>query len=599
MPGKARVAVMSLATLLSSWTFSTEGQQKADVLLQGGMLLDGTGSPARRADVAVRDGRITGISESLRVEAARVIDVSGLYVAPGFIDLHSHAELGLSDPYLAAAKNNLTQGITTVVVGQDGRHAWPLGGTLAEQVGVWRAQGVGQNVIPLAGQGSARLEVMGWSDQPATASEARSIGARIDSILRQGAWGVSTGLGYFPGRHSPTEEVIEATRPVKAFDGLYISHLRDQGDGLLESIEETIRIGRETGVRVVATHLKSAGRRNWGGGRAAVARIAEARAQGVAIFADLYPYQTSSDGIDVSLVPLSAIFDREEIAALLAPQGIGPTEFVEWAYRRNPGLAYLAKKDYVLKQPPEVIHRYLSDLDELRSSPAVRHRIRQILTDPRKAEALLGAVERRIGGPGGAEIFQIERHPEESLVGRTLAEAARTRAVSAARAAVDLTLEGAAFTQLHMAEEDIVTFIQQPYMAACTDGWIPDYGNGLTHPRSYGTFTRRLRRYVYDLHAIDLPFAISTATGLPAEIIGLHDRGLAKEGQWADLIAFDPRKVGDRATYRNPHRYSEGIEWVLVNGKVVVEKGEVNGQRAGRVLLKTEATPPPTPSSGR
>jgi N-acyl-D-aspartate/D-glutamate deacylase len=597
MSRKPAICVL-LGGLFSLWTPSTPAQQQADLLLRGGMLLDGTGSPARPADLVIRGGRIAALGDSRGFQAARVIDVSGLYLAPGFIDLHSHAELGLSDPHLAGAKNNLTQGITTVVVGQDGRHAWPLGGSLREQVELWRSHGVGHNIVPLAGQGSARLEVMGWSDQRASLEQAQAVGARVESLLREGAWGLSTGLGYFPGRHSPTEEVIEATRPVKRFDGFYISHLRDQGDNLLESIEETIRIGRATGVRVVATHIKSAGRRNWGKAREAVARIAQARREGVPIFADLYPYETSSDGIDVSLVPLGLLYEREEIGAMLAPEGVGPSSYLEWAYRRDPGLAFRFKKDFMRNQPPEVIYRFLSDLDELSStSPAVRQRIRQILADPEKAELLIRAVERRIDGPGGAEIYQIERHAEDSLVGRTLAEVARARGVSAARAAVDLTLEGAAFTQLHMAEEDIITFIQQPFMAACTDGWIPDYGNGLTHPRSYGTFTRRLRRYVYDLRVIDLPLAIHTATGLPAEIVGFSDRGLLKEGQWADVIAFDPRKVGDNATYRNPHRYSDGIRWVLVNGEIALEGGEVNGRRAGRVLLKTEGAAPPT--SGR
>jgi N-acyl-D-aspartate/D-glutamate deacylase len=584
------VSAVSILVFLNS--ASAEAQGRADVLLRGGMLLDGTGSPARRADVAIRDGRIAAVGDLPSWVATRAIDVAGLYVTPGFIDLHSHAELGLSDPHLAEARNNLTQGITTVVVGQDGRHAWPLGGTLAEQAAVWRRHGVGNNVVPLIGQGSARIEAVGWSEEPASADQSMAIAERVAAVLKEGAWGISTGLGYFPGRHSSTEEIIEATVPVKAIDGFYISHLRNQGDRLMESIEETIRIGKEAGVRAVATHIKSAGRRNWGKASEAMATIARAREEGLPIYADLYPYDTSSDGIDVALVPVGALFGRDEIGPLMAPAGSSSKEVLDWAYRLNPALSFRVTRSFAEAQPPDVIYRNLFDIDRLRSEPAYRHRLREVLADAARAPELLRAVAERIEGPGGGDLFEIAGHPDEDLVGLRLSEIASSRGLSEARTAVQLTLEGASFTQLHMAEEDVATFIQQPFMAACTDGWIPEYGQGWTHPRSYGTFTRRIRRYVYDLRVIELPFAVHSATGLAAEIIGLEDRGTIQEGHWADVIAFDPRKVRDRATYRHPHRFSEGIEWVLVNGEAVVEQGMPNGRRAGRVLLKTEAAPP-------
>ena len=579
--------------LLLLLTFSAAASaQDADVLLRGGMVIDGTGSQARRADVAIRDGRIVAVGDLTDRNAARVIDASGLYVTPGFIDIHSHAETGISDPDLATSANNLLQGITTVVVGQDGRHAWPVGGSLTERAALWRRQGVGTNIIPLAGQGSARVEVMGWSDQPATEAERKAIADHVASILEEGAWGLSSGLGYFPGRHSPPEEVIDAARPVAAIDGFYISHMRNQGDMLLESIDETITLSRETGIRVVTTHMKAAPKRNWGKAGPAVAQITEARARGVKIYADLYPYETSSDGIDVGLIPLRAVFDRDEIPGLVAPAGADPSEVVRWIYRMRPAMASRLTLDVALENPELALRNALGATNGLRNEPVFRIRVRERLADATKSEALLAAVQSRIDGPGGASIFEIAAHPEEELIGLRLSDVSRARGISDARAAVDLTLEGASFTQLHMSDDDVVTYIQQPYMAGGTDGWVPEYGDGLTHPRSYGTFTRRIRRYVYDLGVIELPFAIRTATGLPAEIIGLEDRGLIEEGQWADVIAFDPTRIRDRATYRKPHRYSEGIEWVLVNGEVVVDSGKVNGHRAGRVLLKTESATP-------
>ncbi|MFQ5929564.1 MAG: amidohydrolase family protein [Acidobacteriota bacterium] len=563
-------------------------EQFADVLIRGGRVLDGTRSAVFQRDVAIKDGRILAVGDLKEMQANKIIDALGYYVTPGFIDMHSHARRGLSNPHLASAINNVTQGITTVVVGQDGRHAWPVGSSLAQQVKLWRSQGVGNNLIPLVGHGSARLEVMGWDQGRASPEQAEAIANRVKEDLKQGAWGISTGLSYIPGRYSSTEEVIEATRPVREIDGFYISHLRDQGDHLLEAIEEMLRISEATGVRVVATHIKSAGRRNWGGSGAAVKRISKARRQGIPAYADLYPYETSSDGVDVSLVNWMSLFAQQEIQSWLPPVEIPTSDFLSWVYRVNPTIGQFFTIGFVKQQPERTIRSMVLDglLDRLRSEEVVRQRLREVRADPQRHHFLLRSVQQRIDWPGGAELFRIEKHPDESLVGLSLAEAALIRDVSPAQAAVQLTLEGAVFTQFHMSEEDIITFIQQPYVAGCTDGWVPEYGIGMTHPRSYGAFTRRLRRYVYELKVIDLPLAIHTATGLPAEIIGLTDRGYIKVGQWADLIVFDPRRVRDRATFRNPHQYSEGIEWVFINGKVVVENGKPNGHRAGRVLLR-------------
>lgn len=521
--------------------------------------------------------------------ASRTIDVSGLYVAPGFIDLHSHADWGLSDPYLAGAGSNLAQGITTVVVGQDGRHAWPLGGSFSRQVALWQRQGIGNNIIPLVGQGSARYEVMGFGKEPATAEQRKAIAARISSLLEAGAWGLSSGLSYEPGVFSPPEEVVEAARPLAKFGGFYISHMRDQGDKLIPAIEETIDVGRQIGVRVVVTHIKSGGKANWGKSAQAVAVMKEARARGLEVYGDLYPYETPAEGIDVTFVPLTAIFSPDELRELATPFALKRAEAIQLAVRVNPTLQYFVDPDFLRKLPESRRADALGKPQWLERQPIYRRRIRNLLYDDSKSKTILSTAERLISlSGGGGELVEVSYHPDERFTGKRLSDLAKQYGVTEARAAVELTLQGAKFTQFAFSEDDIVRFIQQPFIAGGSDGILPEYGDGYTHPRSYGTFARRIRRYVYDLGVIDLPFAIRTATALAAEIVGLTDRGVIEKGRWADIIVFDPKRIRDYSTYQRPHRWSDGIDWVLVNGEIELENGDTTDRRAGRVLLKRE-----------
>ncbi len=563
------------------------------VAIRGGRIIDGTSAPAFAGDLYVRDGRIAKIGDLGELEADRIIDATGLYVIPGFIDLHSHAEAGLSDPRLAAAVNNITQGITTVVVGQDGRHPWPVGSNLTAQVAKWKSHGLGNNLIPLLGQGSIRLEVMGWSSEPATPSQTQRAAAKVREYLAQGAWGISTGLSYTPGCFSPTEEVVASTRPVKETDGFYISHLRDQSDYLLEALDELVEIAKATGVRVVATHIKCAGPRNWGKAGAAVARLMKARKSGLAVYADLYPYATSGNGIHVSPRSLETSIqdlDRSDWEFL---QELSMKELVRTAYRLNPALKALYTNEFLLRQPASTIQSGLIDSlrEHVPSESSSLQRLRQLMEDPQQRAGAVRRLAQEIRLSGGGDQFQIAKHPEPSLLGVSISEVARRRQLSEAQTCLDLVLEGALFTQFHMSEEDVMTFIKQPFVAACTDGRIPKHGKEKIHPRSYGTFARRLHRYVNTLAVIDLAFAVHTGTGLPAEIIGLRDRGLIRTGQWADIVIFDAKRIRDKATFSDPHQHSEGIDWVLVNGEIVLERGRANQTRAGKVLLKAGRVP--------
>ncbi|HXG26148.1 MAG TPA: amidohydrolase family protein, partial [Candidatus Binatia bacterium] len=311
------------AALLAAALVAAAGRAQPvyDLLIRRGRILDGTGAPERVADVAIRGDRIVEIGDLTAASAARVIDAAGLYVTPGFIDLHSHADRSLALPGLNVALNDLTQGITTVVVGQDGRSAWPVGGRIEQTIALWRRRGLGLNAILLVGHGSVRREILGDENRDPTPEELSRMRALVRAAMEGGAYGISTGLAYLPGRFAKTDEVIALTAEVKPYGGFYISHLRNQGDRLLESVEETIRIGRETGVTVVATHFKSSGRRNFGKARAAMARIDGARREGVAIYTDVYPWSTSSDGIDVDLLPPEAYAIAARAASSAARTG--------------------------------------------------------------------------------------------------------------------------------------------------------------------------------------------------------------------------------------------------------------------------------------
>lgn len=583
-------AVLASATGVSAQTY--------DLIIRNGRVLDGTGAAERVADVAVEDGHIAAIGDLKSATGRREIDASGLYVTPGFIDLHSHADRTLSLPRLNVALNDLTQGITTVVVGQDGRQAWPIGGSIEGTIEDWTTRGLGLNAILLVGHGTVRQEVMGNADRAPTAEELARMKARVREAMEGGAWGISTGLGYTPGRFAETDEVIALTAEVKPYGGFYISHLRDQGDGLLESVDETIRIGRETGVTVVATHFKSAGRQNFGKAKAAMQRIAGARAEGVSIFTDVYPWATSSDGINVDLVPRS-VFDSlapPDEAVLAARRTLARAmermDSAELAalIRASGFIGRRADPNWLSALPREVLLD-LANSGLSRVIPGDRDlALRRALEDPEKREAIRERVRRAIERRG-ADLHVIERAPDRRLEGLNLAQAAKVLGLDVADAAIEIQLMGAQVTRFHMSEQDVEEILRWPFTAISTDGTVPYFGSGVPHPRSYGTFPRLIRHYVMEQGVITLADAIHRATGLAAEIIGLKDRGLLKEGQAADIVVFDPLTIAPCATYANPHCYSRGIEYLVVNGELTLAEGRYTGALAGRILTPRGSLP--------
>ncbi len=529
-----------------------------DLILRGGQVLDGSGNPAFRADVGIRDGRIVRLGDLAAAEADRVIEVTGKMVVPGFIDLHSHADdplrasngLRSTDPARRAAPNLVAQGVTTLVVNQDGRSAWPI----AEQRAALESLGIGPNTILLVGHGTVRAAAMGSDTRrTATADERAAMAELVDQGMREGAWGLSAGLEYPPGRWSDLEEVVRLVSRIRPWGGVYVSHQRSEGSdpmwwwpsrdesppNLLEAVRETIEIGRRTGATVVASHIKAKGANYWGSSAAAIRLIQRARDEGVQIYADQYPYDTTgSDGNTV-----------------LIPRWVFPA--------RQPSTG---EADFAA-----ALRTALDEQDTRRKLELdIRHEI-----------------WRR----GGADRIVVFDCPGHDLTGRSLTQVAADWDLSEVQAALELQFRcdparrgGARLRGFSLDERDIERYARLPWTATASDAGIALPEDGPVHARFYGTFPRKIRRYALERGVIGVEDAVRSMTSLPAQILGMRDRGLVREGLVADLVVFDPATIRDEATFFEPHRLPTGIEQVLVQGEFVVKDGQLTGALPGKVL---------------
>jgi N-acyl-D-amino-acid deacylase len=558
-----RISPIAFACLFFfAFPFSSFSQQQTsyDVLIAGGRVLDGTGNPWFAADVAIKDGKIAAIGKLAGASARRTIDARGHYVTPGFIDLHSHSDFGLASTKTNSNPNDVTQGVTTVVVNQDGHeNFWPL----AKQRETYEKQGIGTNAILMVGHGGVRRRAMKEDfKRPATEAEIEEMKRLVKLGMDDGAWGLSAGLEYVPGRWSTTEELVELAKAVAPYHGVYISHERSEGRDpmwknasdptpsvdLLQAVKETIEIGERSGITVVATHLKAKGASYWGSGFAATRLIADARSRGVAVYADQYPYPTSGSDGETVLVPIWALAEPNTQA--------------------NDQLG----RNVVTKAMKEHFAHRLGE-------PATKERIRRDIAHE---------IDRR----GGAEKVVIYEFSDPAYREKSLGEIARMRNEDPVSTVIWLQLNGldrpggARMRGFSLNEYDIEHIMQQEFTATCSDGGTVALGDGIPHPRFYGTFPRKIRHYTLDRGVISLPFAIRSMTSLPAQILGLKDRGMLREGHWADVTVFDPEKIRDRATYTNPHQYAEGIPFVFINGELVVDGGKITGKLSGKVLKR-------------
>ncbi|MBI2162048.1 MAG: D-aminoacylase [Candidatus Rokubacteria bacterium] len=529
-----------------------------DLKIEGATVIDGTGAEGGRADVGVSDDLIAAVGDLSREPAGSTLRAAGRVVAPGFIDMHSHSDWRLWENRRAESK--IRQGVTTEVVGNCGFSPAPVSAeflddlrgfalyvpdgmdfgwrSVGEYLRAFDADGTALNVVQLVGHGTLRIATMGFARRAPDGKELARMQRLMGDAMEDGAWGLSTGLIYAPGSYAATEEIVEIARVAGRHRGFYASHIRGEGATLLDAVTEAIRVGREGDLPVQVSHIKAAGRPNWGKVAQALALVDAARAEGLDVMADVYPYTASSTTLR-TLLP-----------------------------------------DWALEGGVDAMMKRLAD-------PEVRGRIRRELEAPVTGQSLLD----RIGWENIMIAYCARRKDAE---GKRLSELGAARGMDPLEAALELIVDeaGKAYMILFQLDEaDLRRALVHPMVMIGSDGSsLAPYGAlgaGKPHPRSYGTFPRVLGEYAREQRVLGLPEAVHKMTGLPARRLGLRDRGIVRVGAKADLVVFDGKRVADQATYEEPHRYPVGVEHVLVNGRLVIKDGEHTGSLPGKLL-----TPP-------
>jgi dihydroorotase/N-acyl-D-amino-acid deacylase len=532
--------------------------QPYDIVIRHGHIVDGSGSPWYAGDIGIRGGRIAAIGRLEGRPARRSIDAQGKVVAPGFIDMLGQSELTiLVNPHLPS---KIYQGITTEITGEGGSIA-PLNDATVhadrvtyEHYGVqpsWRTfreyfallakQGMGINLASYVGATQVRRMVLGDEDRAPNGAELERMRALVRQAMKEGAIGVSTSLQYAPAPYAKTEELIALASEAAKFGGIYASHIRNEGNGIISALDEAFRIGREAKIPVEIWHLKAAGKSNWGRMSEIVAHIEDARKAGLEVGANTYAY--------------TAWFNS--LSAIVPP----------WAHDGGDRKLIERLKD-----------------------PALRARIRK---EMESAEGDWNNEWQEVPGPEAILVCAVQNPKLLPMQGKNIAEIAKLWNKDPADTVFDLLIEDEAFTSvamLAMSEPDVTLALQQLWVSVCNDsqGTAPDglLGKEHPHPRAYGTFPRILRKYVREEHKLTLEDAIRKFTALPAARMRLADRGVLKAGMWADVVVFDPETIRDRATFEQPNQLSEGMRFVLVNGVPVIEEGKMTNALPGRVIRR-------------
>jgi N-acyl-D-aspartate/D-glutamate deacylase len=500
----------------------------ADVVIKGAALYDGSGKPGRKGDLAIRGERIVAVGDFTVAGNARIIDGAGLVAAPGFIDLHTHSDTALTRPATRANLCYLLQGVTTVVTGNCGFGPTDVAGYFKKL----DDNGIGSNLIHQVPHNAVRQKVMGNANRLPTSAELRQMEALVDQGMKDGAWGLSTGLIYNPGTYAKTEELIALAKVAARHGGFYASHIRNESNGLLPAIDEILTIGREAKLPVHISHMKVSGQKAWGRAGDAIALVQQARARGQEVTADQYPYIASSTSLAAMVVP---------------PQ-----------FREGSAKDFLAR------------------LDDPEQGPRIR-------------KAILEQIDARIGGKS-LRIASYAKKP--AWQGKDL----DTIAAQEQKSVLDIVLEiersgGAGVVSFGMNEEEVRLIMKQPFVATASDGSSQVPAATVPHPRSYGCFPRKIGLYAIKEKLIPLEQALRSASGLPADILKLPERGYLRAGYFADVVIFDPEKFRDLATFDQPHQYAIGVRYLFVNGRLAVDEGKFTDTLAGKVLRHRSTAP--------
>ncbi|QDE27672.1 N-acyl-D-amino-acid deacylase family protein [Paremcibacter congregatus] len=499
---------------------AAQARETVDTLIKGGLFVEGGQEKAALLQVAIKDGRIHAVGPHLdeTLQADKVIDATGMVVAPGFIDPHTHAGAELSSPERKANLNYLTQGVTTVFIGNDGGGAVDVG----EKLSRFESDGIGTNVATYVGHGAVRAAVMGRADRAPTSEELAQMKSYVARAMQDGALGLSTGLYYVPGSYAATDEVVALAQVAADHGGMYDSHIRDESSysiGLKAAVSEVIDIARQTGIAVHVAHIKALGVDVWGQSRDIVQLVEKAQAEGLKVTADQYPWRASGTSVAGALMPRWVMAGSKD--------------------------AYQAR---------------LQD-------PSLSKRIREEMTEN---------LRRR----GGAEAVLITDKEKPDLVNRTLAEIAKTRDESAIDTALWIIQEGnARVASFNMAPEDIRRFMTQPWVMTSSDG-------STGHPRKFASYPKKYADYVVGEKLLTLSEFVYHSAGQVADVFGLKGRGYLRPGYVADVIILDPEKYRPKADFAHPEQLTEGMQWVLLGGKVVIEEGRFTGDLAGKALRK-------------
>jgi len=577
----------------------SSSEQMYDLVIKGAFVFDGSLEKPVKLDVAIRGNTIVKIAKLISGKSARIIQANGLYLSPGFIDLHSHVDDGMYFSENRACLNYLKQGVSTVVVGQCGQSAWPIFEKADDLIELWSKEGIGPNAALLVGHGTVREIAMGMDDRPADAEELENMKKLVKEAMEQGAVGFSTGLVYEPGKFSDTDEVIELVKVIAPYNGIYHTHIRNESETLLQAVEEAITIAKTTNVRTNISHFKVIGKPNWGLVKEASAMIEDARDQGLSITADQYPYRFSSNSPYMRLIPSEGwrLKDQERLTIL---DIIGTLDHL-----RDEQILSLYEKTTPYLPISRSHQTFLDELPRKRLVEFVASRVFQAamasgpynirerklflerLKDPRYKKLIEAQIEAGLNNAAAPENTIIAVCVEKQYEGKSLEQIASIKGKSIAETAIELELMGAKCVPLRMCEPDIEFIMKKDYVATGSDGEAAFFGLGWPHIRSYSTFLHKIKKYGLMKKTVSIPHIIRSQTSLPADIMNWTDRGWIKEGYKADIVVFDMNKIQTPTSVTNPHQYSSGVTYLVINGKIAIENGEWTGVLPGKVLTRS------------